>query len=107
MTRAEYPWLLPSDLAGTAGPVTRGDGPEGPRPRRTVRDWIVDTVAFVLAAFFGILAAEASRAYNGPGPAVLADQVAGAAACLALSSARPPTVPRCPASSPGSPRTSS
>lgn len=84
MTRAEYPWLLPSDLAGTAGPVTPGDGPEGPRPRRTVRDWIVDTVAFVLAAFFGILAAEASRAYNGPGPAVLADQVAGAAACLAL-----------------------
>ncbi|MFF9867657.1 sensor histidine kinase [Streptomyces sp. NPDC013953] len=84
MTRAEYPWLLPSDLAGTAGPVTSEDGQDGPRPRRTVRDWIVDTVAFVLAAFFGLLAAEASRAYNGPGPAVLADQLAGAAACLAL-----------------------
>ncbi|MFG3497013.1 sensor histidine kinase [Streptomyces sp. NPDC047928] len=75
MTRADYSWLLPSDLTDPAA---------GRRRRRTVRDWGVDTVAFVLAALVGLLAAEASRRYNDSGAIVLADQLAGAAACLAL-----------------------
>ncbi|MCS0635359.1 histidine kinase [Streptomyces sp. LP05-1] len=76
MTRAEYPWLLPSDLAGPAGP--------GRRRRRTVRDWLVDTVAFAGAAFIGLLAAEASRRADNAPAAVLADQLLGATACCAL-----------------------
>ncbi|OKK04963.1 histidine kinase [Streptomyces sp. CB03234] len=85
MTRAEYPWLLPSDLAEPVEPAEPG-GPEGRdvRRRRTVRDWIVDTTAFVFAAFVGLLAAEASSQYDNSEAAVLADQLLGAAACCAL-----------------------
>ncbi|MFF8289971.1 sensor histidine kinase [Streptomyces sp. NPDC016309] len=94
MTRADYPWLLPSDLAEPAGPaLTDGPGgPEGPgggqgrpaRHRRTVRDWVVDTTAFLFAAFVGVLAAEASSALGNAPAAVVADQLLGAAACCAL-----------------------
>ncbi|MEU0658521.1 sensor histidine kinase [Streptomyces lavendulocolor] len=122
MTRAEYSWLLPSDLAEPARPgeprrsggpeadeapeapegagvpggfdVRRGSGgsggfggPGGPRAgrhRRTVRDWLVDTTAFVLAGFFGLLAAEAGSRFGNSEAAVLADQLLGAAACCGL-----------------------
>lgn len=68
MTRAgpEYRWLLPSAVVA---PELPGDRSEGSRPRRTVRDWIVDTCAFVGAVVIGMLAADAmSQAsdYSGP-----------------------------------------
>ncbi|WP_418959903.1 sensor histidine kinase [Streptomyces tritici] len=77
MTRTDrLAWLLPSAMAE---PPAEGAG----RPRRTVRDWVVDTTLFLLAAFVGLLAAETSAQYN-DGAVVIADQLAGAAACCAL-----------------------
>ncbi|MFF8837019.1 sensor histidine kinase [Streptomyces sp. NPDC015130] len=77
MTRTErQSWLLPSHLVepGESGAA---------RPRRTVRDWIVDTALFLLAALVGLIAADAASAYTSE-PVILFDQLAGAAACCAL-----------------------
>ncbi|MFJ3901735.1 sensor histidine kinase [Streptomyces sp. NPDC090025] len=85
MTRTARPewhtWLLPSHLveAAGAGRPARAERP----PRRTVRDWIVDTTLFLLAAFVGLLAAEASSQYNSE-IVSFADQIAGGLACCAL-----------------------
>ncbi|MFI8826173.1 sensor histidine kinase [Streptomyces sp. NPDC053431] len=84
MTRTARPerhtWLLPSHLVEAAR--TGPDRPEG-RPRRTVRDWVVDTVLFLLAAFVGLVAAETSAKYNGEAVA-LVDQILGGLAVCAL-----------------------
>ncbi|MFH8842432.1 sensor histidine kinase [Streptomyces sp. NPDC017868] len=77
MTRTDRQrWLFPSHLVAPAGNGAA-------RPRRTVRDWIVDTSLFLLAAFVGLLAADASAQYTS-GTVSLLDQLAGAAACCAL-----------------------
>ncbi|NBM15275.1 sensor histidine kinase [Streptomyces sp. GC420] len=55
------------------------------RPRRTVRDWAVDISAFLLAAFFGMVAAdELARTPHISELLLAADQLLGAAACAAL-----------------------
>ncbi|WP_329284537.1 sensor histidine kinase [Streptomyces sp. NBC_00691] len=78
MTRTDRQlWLLPSHLAEPAG----GNGES--RPRRTVRDWIVDTSLFLLAAFVGLIAADTSAQYTSE-VVTLVDQLLGAAACCAL-----------------------
>ncbi|MYS06456.1 sensor histidine kinase [Streptomyces sp. SID6041] len=69
-------WLLPSHLAGPGG---NGEG----RPRRTVRDWIVDTSIFLLAALVGLIAADTSAQYTS-GAVTVVDQLLGAAGCCAL-----------------------
>ncbi|MFD9718934.1 sensor histidine kinase [Streptomyces sp. NPDC059076] len=90
MTRTEYRWLLPSAMAGGREAELVGErpgigaGPPRARPRRTVRDWIVDTVLFVLAAFVGMAAADVSDQINDSEVVVLVDQLVGAAACCAL-----------------------
>ncbi|WP_329620452.1 histidine kinase [Streptomyces sp. NBC_01255] len=77
MTRTERQrWLLPSHL------VEPGESGTG-RPRRTVRDWIVDTSLFLLAALVGLVAADAGAQYSSE-PVILFDQLVGAAACCAL-----------------------
>ncbi|GGS96559.1 two-component sensor histidine kinase [Streptomyces tanashiensis] len=77
MTRTDRQrWLLPSHLVEPGGSGAA-------RPRRTVRDWIVDTTLFLLAALVGLLAADASAQYTSE-PVTLFDQLAGAAACCAL-----------------------
>ncbi|WP_369147389.1 sensor histidine kinase [Streptomyces sp. R44] len=77
MTRTDRQrWLLPSHLVEPGG---RGAA----RPRRTVRDWIVDTSLFLLAALVGLLAADTSAQYTSE-TVTLLDQLAGAAACCAL-----------------------
>lgn len=78
MTRT---WLLPSHLVEAAR--TGGRGPGEGRPRRTVRDWVVDTTIFLLAAFVGLLAAETSATYSSEAVA-LTDQLVGGLACCAL-----------------------
>ncbi|MET9373927.1 histidine kinase [Streptomyces sp. NPDC002992] len=79
MTRMDrHAWLLPSAMADR--PV---DGPPGRRPRRTVRDWAVDTTLFLCAVLFGLIAAD-STAQLTSDTVAFADQVAGAAACCAL-----------------------
>lgn len=84
MTRTARPerltWLLPSHLAEAAG--TEPTGPRG-RPRRTVRDWIVDTTLFLLAAFVGLLAAETSATHSS-GAVALTDQIVGGLAVCAV-----------------------
>lgn len=58
MTRTDRQrWLLPSHLVEPGGSGA-------PRPRRTVRDWIVDTSLFLLAAFVGLIAADTSAQYT-------------------------------------------
>ncbi|MFD8639960.1 sensor histidine kinase [Streptomyces zaomyceticus] len=69
-------WLLPSHLAGPGGSGAA-------RPRRTVRDWVVDTSLFLLAAFVGLIAADTSAEYTSEA-VTLVDQLLGAAACCAL-----------------------
>ncbi|MGW5423324.1 sensor histidine kinase [Streptomyces sp. NPDC003943] len=78
MTRT---WLLPSHLVEAAR--TGGRGPGEGRPRRTLRDWVVDTTIFLLAAFVGLLAAETSATYSSAAVA-LTDQLVGGLACCAL-----------------------
>ncbi|MEU6623272.1 histidine kinase [Streptomyces litmocidini] len=77
MTRTDRQrWLLPSHLAEPGGTGAA-------RPRRTLRDWIVDTTLFLLAAFVGLLAADTSAQYTSE-TVTLVDQLAGAVACCAL-----------------------
>ncbi|WP_405691304.1 sensor histidine kinase [Streptomyces sp. NBC_01185] len=79
MTRTEYPWLLPSALAGHEPAGHPG------RPRRTVRDWVVDITLFLCAAAFGMAALAAIEADpTTPDGVVLADSLLGAAACCSL-----------------------
>ncbi|MEU6880478.1 histidine kinase [Streptomyces sp. NPDC046712] len=79
MTRTDrHAWLLPSALADPPA-----DGPPGRRPRRTVRDWVVDTTLFLCAVLVGLLAAETSEQLASETVA-FADQVVGAVACCAL-----------------------
>ncbi|MER5772130.1 sensor histidine kinase [Streptomyces sp. NPDC001985] len=83
MTRTEYRWLLPSAMADPPVAELAGDPAPG-RPRRTVRDWLIDTLVFLLAAGVGLAAAEASGEINGSHAIVVFDQLLGAAACCAL-----------------------
>ncbi|MBQ1030076.1 sensor histidine kinase [Micromonospora sp. C97] len=47
----EHPWLLPGALAGAASPETATR-----RPRRTTRDWAVDTLAFLVSLLWVLFA---------------------------------------------------
>ncbi|MFF7177940.1 histidine kinase [Streptomyces sp. NPDC008121] len=79
MTRTDrHAWLLPSAMADPPA-----DSPPGRRPRRTVRDWFVDTLLFLLAAFVGLIAADSTEQLTSEIVA-FADQIVGAAACCAL-----------------------
>ncbi len=67
---------------------------ERPRAARGLRDWAVDILCLALAAVIGILAAEALRKDPDVSPALLAaDQIVGAAACVALWTRRRWPVP--------------
>ncbi|MFE7468869.1 sensor histidine kinase [Streptomyces sp. NPDC057499] len=80
MTRTEYRWLLPSAMADPELPGDRRG-----RTRRTVRDWIVDTTAFLCAAAVGMVAAAAIEADpTTPELVLLTDILLGALACCAL-----------------------
>ncbi|GAA3754796.1 histidine kinase [Plantactinospora mayteni] len=83
--RPEHPWLLPATL--TADPATGRH-----RPRRSTRDWIVDTICFLIGsgyafiAFWDVLRPQptlvADRADSGL--AIAIDAVLTTALCLAL-----------------------
>ncbi|MFE5794148.1 sensor histidine kinase [Streptomyces sp. NPDC056503] len=77
MTRTDRQrWLLPSHLVEPGGAGSA-------RPRRTVRDWVVDILVFLLAALFGLVAIDASSRYTSD-PVNLTDQIVGALACCSL-----------------------
>ncbi|MGW4235442.1 sensor histidine kinase [Streptomyces sp. NPDC004749] len=83
MTRTEYPWLLPAELIGADGPELPGD--RGPaRTRRTVRDWCVDTLMFLVAAAIGLLVVESSEQAGNSEAVVVLDLLVGGLACCAL-----------------------
>ncbi|RCH68786.1 sensor histidine kinase [Streptomyces sp. SDr-06] len=81
MTRAgpEFRWLLPSAVADPELPGDRA------RPRRTVRDWVVDICAFLCAGLIALLTADTLDKTPGYSDTVLfLDQLVGAAACCAV-----------------------
>lgn len=75
-------WLLPSAVVKELGEVrTSRSG----RPRRTVRDWVVDFGCFLLAVVVGMLAADTLPKEPGMTPELAAvDQLLGALACAAV-----------------------
>ncbi|MFI6698296.1 sensor histidine kinase [Streptomyces sp. NPDC050509] len=83
MTRTDYPWLLPSEMIDPRGPELPGDRGRA-RPRRTVRDWIIDTLMFVVAAGVGLLAVETLQKAHNPELVDAFDLIAGFLACCSL-----------------------
>ncbi|RII08124.1 Sensor histidine kinase LiaS [Streptomyces sp. YIM 130001] len=75
-----WPWLLPSALADDLDP----DRQRG-RTRRTVRDWIVDFICFLLAVGIGMITADALRTNPHVSTGLAdADEILGALACASL-----------------------
>ncbi|MFD6415625.1 sensor histidine kinase [Streptomyces sp. NPDC060194] len=73
-----YPWLLPSALS-------EEPAADGRRRRRTVRDWVVDFLCFVLAVLIGLVGLSVAEQQHGlPEALLFVDQVVGALACAAL-----------------------
>ncbi|MEO3889070.1 histidine kinase [Nonomuraea sp. B5E05] len=70
----EYRWALPS--------VLLGDAREGGRVRRSTRDWIVDTVMFLLAC--GLALSSLTEIQDEPAPLLVIEQVMGALSCAAV-----------------------
>jgi signal transduction histidine kinase len=70
----EYPRLLPTVLV-----------PDGERRGRTTRDWVVDSLAFVLAVLAGLVVfGDAHRDNDYPEWFIALDLLCGTAACIAL-----------------------
>ncbi|MFG3660819.1 sensor histidine kinase [Streptomyces sp. NPDC047706] len=74
-------WLLPSALIHALDPDA---GPQGRRPRRTARDWLVDFSCFFLAIVVGLLAADSMTPQNTPPTLLVVDQCLGALSCAAV-----------------------
>ncbi|MBB5789235.1 sensor histidine kinase [Jiangella mangrovi] len=77
----ELPALLPGMLRvdpDDADPARRG------RVRRSVRDWVVDTLCFVIAILIGLMTYDSAMQTDPPEIVQLADLVVGALACLSL-----------------------
>ncbi|TXL89615.1 histidine kinase [Streptomyces sp. IB2014 016-6] len=84
MTRTEYPWLLPSAMAAPDDPGPAGKRGGRRRPRRTVRDWVVDLLAFLFAVFIGMVALDAADQAGNSEGLLMADMLVGLAACCTL-----------------------
>ncbi|QKW10087.1 sensor histidine kinase [Streptomyces sp. NA04227] len=74
----EYRWLLPSAVTQELDPD------QGRRPRRTVRDWLVDFTMFFLAVIVGLAAMESLSKEDLPSFWSALDQTLGALACAAI-----------------------
>lgn len=79
-SRPELPSLLPGMLLADPDPSDTRHG----RARRSVRDWVVDSVCFVLAIVIGLMTFDAAMTTDPPEIVQLADLVVGAAFCLTL-----------------------
>ncbi|MEY9485232.1 signal transduction histidine kinase [Streptomyces calvus] len=78
----ERRWFFPSALLHELAP---DEARTGRRPRRTVRDWLVDFSCFLLATGVGLLGADALNANpRVPESLAAADQVLGALSCAAI-----------------------
>lgn len=74
-------WLFPSALVHALDPDA---GRPGRRPRRTLRDWLVDFSLFLVAVVFGLAAADSMTPENTPQTLLVVDQWVGALACAAV-----------------------
>ncbi|MFD7281930.1 sensor histidine kinase [Streptomyces sp. NPDC059862] len=74
-------WLFPSALVHALDPDA---GRPGRRPRRTLRDWLVDFSLFLVAVVFGLAAADSMTPENTPPTLLVVDQWVGALACAAV-----------------------
>lgn len=78
-------WLLPSAVAVELDPDTGPFARPGRRPRRTVRDWLVDFTCFVPAVVLGLLVADTlTEQEDLPRSLLVADQLLGALSCAAV-----------------------
>ncbi|MFI6037337.1 sensor histidine kinase [Streptomyces sp. NPDC051315] len=78
----ERRWLLPSAVAAEPDPDAERSGL---RPRRTVRDWIVDFSCFLLAVAIGLIVADTLPGDQDlPHAVLVADQLLGALSCAAV-----------------------
>ncbi len=74
-------WLLPSAVADELDPDVERPG----RPRRTARDWVVDTSCFLLAVIIALIAAQSLRDDTSTSHSLaVADQLIGGLACFAV-----------------------
>lgn len=74
-------WLLPSAVADELDPDVERPG----RPRRTARDWVVDTSCFLLAVIIALIAAQSLRDDTSTShPLAVVDQLIGVLACFAV-----------------------
>lgn len=77
----ELPALLPGVLRvdpDDADPARRG------RVRRSVRDWIVDTLCFVIAVIIGLMTYDSAMQNDPPELVQMIDLIVGALACVSL-----------------------
>ncbi|MGW3174156.1 sensor histidine kinase [Streptomyces sp. NPDC001153] len=83
VARGAWPrrWMLPSALLHGLDPDS---APADRRPRRTARDWAVDTCCFLLAVFLFLASAVTLRQEDVPGGLAVADVVLGALSCGAV-----------------------
>jgi signal transduction histidine kinase len=66
------------------GQAFRREDDEAPVAARSRRDWIVDSVLFLLAAVFALTSAMSSARHGLHGPLLVIDAIGAAMACLAL-----------------------
>lgn len=64
--------------------MSAGSRGKAARPRRTVRDWAVDTMTFLFAVLLGLTALDTSENAGNSDLVVFADLLMGVAACCAL-----------------------
>jgi signal transduction histidine kinase len=73
-----------SAVRAVLGQALRLDDDDAPVAARSRRDWIVDSVLFLLAAALGVAAGVTSARHGLRGPLLVIDAIGGAVLCLAL-----------------------
>ena len=73
-----------SAMRAVLGQALRLEDDDPPAAARSRRDWIVDSVLFLLAAVLGISAGVTSARHGLRGPLLVIDAIGGAMLCLAL-----------------------
>ena len=73
-----------SAVRALLGQALRLEDDDAPAAARSRRDWIVDTVLFLVAAVLGITAGVTSSRHGLTGPLLVIDAIGGAVACRAL-----------------------
>jgi signal transduction histidine kinase len=73
-----------SAMRAVFGQALRREDDDAPVAARTRRDWIVDTVLFLLAAVLALSSAMTSARHGLHGPLLVIDAIGAALACLAL-----------------------